>query len=66
VGPWVKGGGEDKAQLLQASLWVEELFLKLPREGAWHLIAPGSSPVDQFGLWNGEGNINRVGLSLQR
>ena len=24
VGPWVKGGGEDEAQPLQAGLWIEE------------------------------------------
>ena len=66
MGPWVKGGGEDKAQPLQAGLWVEELFLKLYREGARTLIASGSPPVDQFSLWNGEGDINQGGLSLEQ
>jgi len=66
VGPRVKGGGEDKAQPLQADLCVEELVLKLYREGGRRLIAPGSAPVDQFGFQNGEGDINRKGLPLQR
>ena len=62
--PWVKGGGEDKTQPSQAGLWVEKLILKLHRDGARRLIAPGSPPVDQLGLWNGEGDINRGGLRL--
>jgi len=64
VGPWVKGGGEDKAQLFQAGLWMEELILKLHREGPRRLIAPGGPPVDQFGHWNGEGDIDWGGLSF--
>jgi len=47
VGSRGKGGGEDKAQPLQAGLRVEELILKLHQEGARRLIAPGSPPVNQ-------------------
>jgi len=50
VGPWVNGGIEDKAQPLQAGLWIEVLILELHREGARWLIAPGSPPVDQLGF----------------
>ena len=45
---------------------VEELILKLDSEGAGRLIAPGSAPVDQFGFWNGERDIDWGGLSLER
>jgi len=50
VGPFVKGGGEYESQPLQAGLWIEELIFQLHREGAWRFIAPGSPPVDEFGL----------------
>ena len=63
--PRVKGGGEDKAQALQVRLWIEELILKLYREGARRFIAPGSPPVDQLGFRDGEGDVNRGGLSLE-
>ena len=66
VGPRVTGGGEDEAQPLQAGLRIEELILKLYWEGARRLIAPRSPPVDQFGLWNREGNVDWGGLSLER
>jgi len=66
VGPWVKGGGEDKAQPFQAGLWVEELILKLHREGARRLIAPAGPPVDQLGFRNREGDVDWGGLSLER
>ena len=46
VEPWVKGGGEDKAQPFQAGLWIERLIKQLYRDGAWRLIAPGGPPVD--------------------
>jgi len=62
----VEGGGEDKAQPFQAGLRVKELTLKLHREGAQQLIAPGGPPVDQLGFRNGEGDINRRGLSLEQ
>ena len=66
MGPWVKGGGEDQAQPLQAGLRIEELTLQLHREGAWWLIAPGGPPVDQFTLRNREGDVDWGGLSLER
>jgi len=66
VGPWVKGGGEDKAQPLQSGLRIEELILQLHREGARGLIALGGPPVDQFGFRNGEGDVDWRGLSLER
>jgi len=66
VGPWVKGGSEDKAQPLQVGSWIEELILELHREGAGRLIAPGSLSVDQFGFRNGEGDVDWGGLSLER
>ena len=66
MGPWVKGGGEDEAQLLQVGLCIEELILQLHREGARCLIAPCGSLVNQFHLGNGEGDIDRGGLPLQR
>jgi len=66
VGPWVKGGGEDEAQPLQAGLWIEELILQLHREGARRLIASGGPPVDQFSFRNGEGDVDSRGLSLER
>jgi len=64
VGPGVKEGGKNKTQPLQAGLWVEELIRQLYQEGARRLIAPGSSPVDQFGFWDGERDIDWGGLSL--
>jgi len=66
VGPWVKGGGEDKTQPVQAGLWIEVLIFQLHREGARRLIAPGGPPVDQFSFRNGEGDIDWQGLSLER
>jgi len=66
VGPWVKGGGEDEAQPLQVGLWVEELIFQLHREGARWLMTPGGPPVDQFGLGNGEGDVDWGSLSLER
>jgi len=66
MGPWVEGGGEDKAQPLQAGLRVEELIRKLYREGARWLIAPGGPPMDQLGFRNGEGDVDRGGLTLER
>jgi len=66
VGPWVKGGGEDKPQPLQAGLWIEELIFQLHRKGGQWLIAPGGPPVDQFTFWNGEGDVDRRGLSHER
>jgi len=65
MGPWVKGGGEDKAQPLQAGLWIEELIFQLHREGARRLIAPGGSPVDQFSFRNREGDVDRRRLSFE-
>ena len=65
VGPRVKGGGEDKAQPFQARPWVEKLFLKLQREGARPLIAPGGPPMDQFGFRKRERNVNREGPSFE-
>jgi len=47
-------------------LWIEELTIKLYQERAWRLIAPDGSPVDQFGLGNGEGYVNWGGLSFER
>jgi len=64
--PWVKGGGEDKAQPLHVGFWIEGLILELHWEGARLLIASGSPPVDQFGFWNGEGDVDWGGLSLER
>jgi len=66
VEPWVKGGGKDKAQPLQVGLWIEELILKLHQEGARWLIASGSPPVVQLRFRNGEGDVDRGGLSLER
>jgi len=66
VGPWVKRGGEDEPQPLQAGLWIEELILQLHREGARRLIAPGGPPVDQFGFRNGEGDVDWRGLPPER
>ena len=65
VGPQVKGEGEDKAQAFQVGLWVEELILKLHREGARPLIAPGGPPMDQFSFRNGERDVNQGGPSLK-
>jgi len=64
VGPRVKGGSENKAQPLQAGLRIKKLIFKLHREGAPRLIAPGCYPMDQFGFWDGEGDVDRGGLSL--
>ena len=44
----------------------EELILQLHWEGARWLIAPGGPPVDQFGLGNGEGDVDWGCLSLER
>ena len=66
MGPQVTGGGEDKDQPLQAGLWIEKLILKLHRQGAWRFIAPGSPPVDQFGFWDGEGDLDWGAPSLER
>ena len=66
VGPWVKGGGEDEAQPLQAGLRIEELVFQLYREGARRLIAPGGSPVDQFSFWNRKGDVDWRGLPFER
>jgi len=65
VGPWVKGGGEDEAQPLQAGLWIAELVFHLHWEGARWLIAPGGPPVDQLSFWNGEGNVDWRALPLK-
>jgi len=46
-------------------LRVEELVLKLHREGARQLIAPSGPPVDQFSFWDGERNVNWGGLPVQ-
>jgi len=66
VGPRVKGGSEDEAQPFQVGLRVEELVLKLHREGARRLIAHGGPPVDQFSFWDGAGDVDWGGLPLQR
>jgi len=66
VGPRVEGGSEDEAEPLQVGLRVERLVLKLHREGARRLIAPGGPPVDQCSLWDGEGDADWGGLPLQR
>jgi len=66
MGPWVKGGGEDKALPLQAGLLIEGLTFQLHWEGARGLIAAGSPPVDQFSFWNREGDVAWGGLSLER
>jgi len=65
VGPRVKGGSENKAQPLQAGLWIEKLILKCHREVARPVIAPGGCPMDQFDLWNGKRDVDWGGLSLE-
>ena len=65
MGPWVKGGSENKAQPFQVGLRIEQLILKLHREGARPLIAPGGCQMDQFSLWNGKRDVDWGGLSLE-
>ena len=62
--PRVEGGSEDETQPFQVGQWIEELVLKLHREGAWRLIGPGSSPVHQLSFWDGEGDVDWGGLLL--
>ena len=53
-------------QPLQVGLRVAELVLKLHREGARRLTAPGGPPVDQLCFWDGEGDVDWGGHPFQR